>query len=156
MAGAAGVIAASDGSVGPVQPQWLCASASLPERGLAVSFDLVYYRRQARGFALRIDGQVVAYVNQCAHVPVQMQWQEGQFLDHDRRWIICAMHGATYDPHSGHCVAGPCAGARLRRVALEERDGQVYWYPSADIRPPPLAPVPSPRTADPSSPAITP
>ena len=155
MADASGVIAASDGSVGPVQPQWLCASASLLERGLAVSFDLLLYRRPARGFALRIDGQVVAYVNQCAHVPVQMQWQEGHFLDHDRRWIICAMHGATYDPHSGHCVAGPCAGARLRSVALDERDGQVYWYPSADIQP--LAPTatPTPATAAPSTPATT-
>ena len=153
MAGASGVIAASDGSVGPVQPQCLCASASLLERGLAVSFDLVYYRRPARGFALRIDGQVVAYVNQCAHVPVQMQWQEGQFLDHDRRWIICAMLGATYDPRSGHCVAGPCAGASLRSVALDERDGQVYWYPSADIQPPVPPAMPSPATAAPSTPA---
>ena len=155
MAGASGVIAASDRSVGPVQPQWLCASASLLERGLAVSFDLLYYRRPARGFALRIEGQVVAYVNQCAHVPVQMQWQEDQFLDHDRRWIICAMHGATYDPRSGDCVAGPCAGARLRSVALEERDGQVYWYPSADIRPPVPPAMPTPATAAPSTPATS-
>lgn len=155
MAGAAGVSADPAGSVGPVQPQWLCASADLKERDLAVSFDLRFYRRPARGFALRIDGQVVAYVNQCAHVPVQMQWQEGQFLDHDRRWIICAMHGATYDPRSGDCLAGPCAGGRLRSVALEERDGQVYWYPSADIRPPAPTTVPVHATAAPATPAIT-
>ena len=53
MAGAAGVSADPAGSVGPVQPQWLCASADLKERDLAVSFDLRFYRRPARGFALR-------------------------------------------------------------------------------------------------------
>ncbi len=135
MVGAAGLSGVPAGSVGPPEPQWLCASASLHERDLAVGFDLLYYRRPARGFALRIDGLAVAYVNLCAHVPVQMQWQEGRFLDHDGRWIICAMHGATYEPKTGHCVAGPCAGARLRGVRLDERDGQVYWYPCADIRP---------------------
>ena len=128
-------------------PQPLCASADLAERGQAVLFGLLQYRRPARGFALRIDGRALAYVNRCAHVPVEMQWHEdrspdhalGQFLGHDRRWIVCAMHGATYDPSSGHCIAGPCSGARLSSIALDERDGQVYWYPSRDIRPLPTA-----------------
>jgi hypothetical protein len=35
----------------------------------------------ARAFALRFDGRVVAYLNRCAHVPTEMDWQPGEFLD---------------------------------------------------------------------------
>jgi len=115
--------------------QRLCDSAQLAERGRAALFELLLHGRPARGFALRIGGRAVAYLNQCAHVPVEMDWREGEFLDLDRRWIVCAVHGATYEPETGRCIAGPCAGARLRRIALAERDGVVYWYPCADLKP---------------------
>jgi nitrite reductase/ring-hydroxylating ferredoxin subunit len=118
-----------------VAAQRLCASAALRERDRAVLFDLQWLGRPACGFALRIDGRAVAYLNQCAHVPVEMDWLEGEFLDLERRWIVCAVHGATYDPATGQCVAGPCAGARLRRIALGESDGVVYWHPTPDLRP---------------------
>ena len=42
-------------------PQRLCASAELAERGDAVLFDVLQWGQPARGFALRIDGRVVAY-----------------------------------------------------------------------------------------------
>ncbi len=116
-------------------PQPLCASAELAERGRAVLFDILLWRQPARGFALRVDGRVVAYVNRCAHVPVEMDWQPGEFLDADRAFIVCAIHGAHYDPASGRCAGGPCGGGRLMPIAVEERDGEVYWYPSRDIRP---------------------
>jgi nitrite reductase/ring-hydroxylating ferredoxin subunit len=115
----------------------LCASAALAERGQAVSFDVLLWRQPARAFALRFDGQVVAYINRCAHVPTEMDWQPGQFLDMDKRWILCSIHGAAYEPSDGRCVGGPCGRGKLMRVAVAERDGQVYWYPSPDIQPPP-------------------
>jgi Rieske [2Fe-2S] domain len=68
-------------------------------------------------------------------VPTEMDWQAGQFLDLDKRWIICSIHGAVYEPANGHCVAGPCNGGRLIAIATEEREGVVYWYPSRDIQP---------------------
>lgn len=113
----------------------LCASAELEERGQAVVFDVMLWDDLARAFALRFDGRPVAYVNRCAHVPAEMDWQPGQFLDDSREWIICSIHGAIYQPADGQCVAGPCAGARLIPVRVEERDGKVYWYPSRDIQP---------------------
>lgn len=116
-------------------PQRLCASSDLAERGRGVVFDGLLYGRPARGFALRVDGRVVGYVNQCAHVPVELDWHEGEFFDLERRWIVCSVHGATYDPANGHCVAGPCSGARLKRIALTESDGAVFWHPNADFRP---------------------
>lgn len=113
----------------------LCASADLAERGRAVRFSVSQYGRQVPAFALRFDGRVVAYLNRCAHVPVEMDWQPGEFLDADRRYLICSIHGALYEPAHGGCVAGPCVGARLTPVDVREEGGQVCWYPSRHIQP---------------------
>lgn len=113
----------------------LCDSQALSERGKAVLFDVRLWSEHVRAFALRFEGRVVAYVNRCAHVPAEMDWQPGEFLDDSREWIICSIHGAVYDPRSGECVGGPCARSRLIEVPVVERDGKVYWYPSDDVQP---------------------
>ena len=117
------------------RPQRLCASADLAERGKAVSFDVIQWREPVRAFALRFDGQAVAYLNRCAHVPVEMDWQEGEFLDGDKRYIMCSIHGAVYDPLTGRCLMGPCSRGRLTKIDLTERDGEVFWHPTRDTRP---------------------
>lgn len=142
----------------------LCASADLAERGKGWVWDVLEYGRPARAFALRIEGQVVAYMNRCLHVPTEMDWQPGEFLDMDRRYILCSIHGAAYEPRDGRCVGGPCGRGKLTAVRVSEEAGQVYWYPSRDIRPVPFdeppvpnapaapaAPVP-PEPGDPSPP----
>ena len=115
--------------------QPLCRADELAERGRAVVFDVLLWRQPARAFALRFDGRVVAYINRCAHVPTEMDWQPGEFLDAERRNIVCSIHGATYAPESGRCVGGPCGRGRLMALEVSESDGQVYWYPSRDIAP---------------------
>ena len=117
------------------EPQALCASADLVERGQALVFDVLQYGEPVRAFALRFEGQVVAYLNRCLHVPTEMDWKPGEFLDSDKRFILCSTHGAAYEPIGGRCVAGPCGRGRLTAVEVKESDGQVYWYPSRDIRP---------------------
>ena len=116
-------------------PLRLCASAELEEKGKAYVFDVLQYRQPARAFVLRYDGRVVAYLNRCVHVPAEMDWQPGEFLDSEREFIICSTHGAVYEPLTGHCAGGPCGRGRLTAIDVDERDGQVYWYPSRDIRP---------------------
>jgi nitrite reductase/ring-hydroxylating ferredoxin subunit len=115
--------------------QALCASSELEERGRAFVFDVMHFRQPARAFVLRFDGGVVAYLNRCAHVPTEMDWQPGEFLDMDKAWILCSIHGAAYDPLNGRCIAGPCGRGRLTALEVREEDGQVYWYPSRDTRP---------------------
>jgi nitrite reductase/ring-hydroxylating ferredoxin subunit len=115
--------------------QPLCESAELLERGKAYSFDVLQYRQPARAFALRFEGQVVAYLNRCAHVPTEMDWQEGEFLDGDKQFIMCSIHGAVYDPRTGRCVTGMCGRMGLTKIEVQEHDGKVYWYPSRDTRP---------------------
>jgi len=116
-------------------PRPLCASTDLAERGRAFVFDVIHWRHPARAFVLRFEGRVVAYLNQCVHVPTEMDWQPGEFLDDSKNYILCSIHGAAYAPADGHCVGGPCGRGRLTPLRVEERDGQVYWYPSRDIRP---------------------
>jgi nitrite reductase/ring-hydroxylating ferredoxin subunit len=116
----------------------LCGSSELAERGRAWVWDVLEYGRPVRAFALRFDGTVRAYLNRCLHVPTEMDWQPGEFLDMDKRWIICSVHGATYEPADGRCVGGPCGRGKLTPVAVQELGGQVYWYPSQDIRPVPF------------------
>ena len=113
----------------------LCASAELEESGRAYVWDVLLWGGPARAFALRFEGRVVAYMNRCAHVPAEMDWQPGQFLDADRRFILCSIHGAAYEPTNGRCIGGPCGRDRLMAIEVVERGGQVYWYPSQDIRP---------------------
>jgi len=124
-------------------PEHLCASAELAERGRAVVWDLLLYRQPARAFALRHDGKVVAYINRCAHVPAELDWQPGEFFDDSKRWLLCSIHGAVYEPADGRCAGGPCGRGRLMPVVTEERDGQVYWYPSRDILPVPFDAAPA-------------
>ena len=43
----------------------------------------------------------------------------------DGRHLFCLRHGALYHPTTGRCVSGPCDGATLFRMPVEERDGEV-------------------------------
>ena len=120
-----------------IEARFVCASAALAERGPAHVWPVQQYGQPVRAFALRFDGRVVAYLNRCAHVPTEMDWQPGEFLDAERRWILCSIHGAAYAPESGRCVGGPCGRGRLTPLDVREIDGRVLWFPSSDIRPAP-------------------
>ncbi|MDE2368011.1 MAG: Rieske 2Fe-2S domain-containing protein [Burkholderiales bacterium] len=122
----------------------LCASAALEERGRAWVWDLLEYGRPVRAFALRFDGVVRAYLNRCVHVPTEMDWQPGDFLDLERRWILCSIHGAAYEPANGRCVGGPCGRGKLTPVEVVERNDMVYWYPSPALQALPAAAPESP------------
>ena len=130
---------------GPVQT--LCPAADLAERGRALVFDVLLWGQPARAFVLRHDGVLRAYINRCAHVPVEMDWQPGEFLDRDKRFIICSIHGASYEPAQGRCVGGPCGRGKLIAVDVAEHDGWACWYPSRDVHPVPSA-APSTAAAD--------
>jgi len=126
----------------------VCDSAALQERGLGVQWDLRYCGQDERAFALRIDGKVVAYLNRCAHVPTELDWQPNEFLDREGRYIVCAVHGAVYSPTTGACVMGRCGRAGLIPVTVTEANGQVRWYPSQHVRPlPPPTPPELPADA---------
>ena len=112
----------------------LCKSTDLLDRGEAVPFDVVYCGRTARGFAIRFDGQIYAYLNQCAHVPMEMDYQPNRFFDSTGQFLMCATHGALYRPETGECRGGPCRGG-LIKIALTERNGSVHWHTGDNLQP---------------------
>ncbi|MBT0961376.1 Rieske (2Fe-2S) protein [Denitromonas iodatirespirans] len=108
----------------------ICSAEQLCEGGAGVRFTIDGVAGPLPAFVVRFDGQPRAFVNQCAHVPITLDWLEGVFFDGEGHYLICATHGATYDPVSGICVAGPCRGARLRPVPVVERDGAIWLAPT--------------------------
>ena len=89
----------------------------------------------ATGFVVRYGGQAYAYLNRCAHVPIELDWAEGEFFESSGLYLMCSTHGAVYVPESGHCAGGPCKGGRLRPIGVVERDQQLYWQPDDYVRP---------------------
>ena len=104
----------------------ICASAALVDSGRGVRFEVEYFGETAPAFVVRKNGKVHGYLNRCAHVAMELDWQEGVFFDFEGRDLLCSTHGATYDAASGRCIGGPCNGSPLVKLRLEERDGLVY------------------------------
>ncbi|TAM52923.1 MAG: Rieske (2Fe-2S) protein [Paraburkholderia sp.] len=117
----------------------VCAADELVDGGPGVRRAARYLDGDAVVFFVRYDGQVHGYLNRCAHVPMELDWVEGQFFDSSGLYLMCATHGAIYAPESGRCVGGPCRGARLRPVQVQERDTPegraVFWLPEDDLHP---------------------
>ena len=103
----------------------ICASGALEDGGTAVRFELDQGTHRIACFAIRYDGMVRAYVNSCPHARTELDWQPGEVFDDSGLYLICATHGAAFDPASGLCVSGPCRGDRLYPVPVSEVDGQV-------------------------------
>jgi len=113
----------------------LCNSRDLTDGGLAVPFDVNYAGQTCRAFAIRFRGRPHAYLNRCAHVAMEMDWQPDRFFDDTGRWLLCATHGAVYEPDTGECKGGPCRGG-LIKIELTEHNGVVHWrsqYPLCPV-----------------------
>jgi len=102
----------------------LCALDDLADPG-ARGFTAELGGRPLELFVVRKGGAVHGYVNRCPHTGVNLEWLADQFLDEDGALIVCATHGALFQIESGYCVAGPCAGDRLRPVPVAVADGNV-------------------------------
>ncbi len=103
----------------------ICARDHLQDSGTAARFVVEFDGRQLDAFAISFQGKVHAYVNSCPHRGTTLDWEPGQVFDHSGIYLVCATHGALFEPESGRCVGGPCQGASLARIQVEESAGQV-------------------------------
>jgi nitrite reductase/ring-hydroxylating ferredoxin subunit len=104
----------------------ICNSDEVAEGGMGVRFHLGWGGISLPAFVVRFDGDCHGYLNRCAHVPVELDFQEGEFFDDSGLYLVCSTHGALYAPESGACLGGPCHGRGLVKLNVHEIDGQVY------------------------------
>lgn len=116
-------------------PMYICDSGALTEGGKGIRFPVTAGGEDCSAFVVRFGGQVHAYLNRCAHVPMELDWNEGEFFESSGLYLMCATHGALYEPDTGKCAGGPCRGGRLHPVSVTERDDKIYWEADEFIRP---------------------
>ncbi len=110
----------------------ICAASALEEGGLGVRFEVQWAGEATPAFVVRYDGAPVAYLNRCGHVPVELDFNHGEFFELSGLYFVCATHGALYDPESGACRGGPCNGRGLHKLKVLERDGQIFLIEGND------------------------
>ncbi len=108
------------------------AGAELEDGGPGLRFTVVRGAAVVPAFAVRFRGRIHAYVNLCAHRELELDWLPGEFFDASGTLLVCSVHGALYEPESGRCVAGPCAGAALTKVRVIERPDGTMVIAGAD------------------------
>jgi nitrite reductase/ring-hydroxylating ferredoxin subunit len=114
---------------------YICDSAAVEDGGMGVRFPVRAFGADATGFVVRFRGAVYAYLNRCAHVPIELDWAKGEFFESSKLYLMCSTHGAIYVPETGACAGGPCRGGKLRPIAVREADDRIYWQPDQYIRP---------------------
>jgi nitrite reductase/ring-hydroxylating ferredoxin subunit len=104
--------------------EWSAPVRELPP-GTSVKFPLHWRDRRVEAFVVNFDGRFYAYVNSCIHAGTPLDWWPNEFFTDDKRLLICATHGALYEPDTGRCAGGPCAGGRLYPLPVRVEDDRV-------------------------------
>lgn len=100
-------------------------SADLIDGGKGIRFALPTLGEFVTGFVVRFKGEPYAYINQCAHVSVELDWNQGEFFTAQQDFLICSTHGAHYRPDNGFCVMGPCKGKSLKSINVIEQNQKI-------------------------------
>ena len=79
-----------------------------------------------RGFLVQVDGRLRAYANVCPHKQHPLNLDDDAFLVPGQKLLRCASHSALFEPESGLCVFGPCAGRSLTALECWVEDGDVF------------------------------
>lgn len=102
----------------------ICNEADLGDGKRGIRFELA----GKKAFVIQFRGKFFAYYNECRHVPVELDWNEGDFFDLSGNYLVCAVHGATYLPENGLCIGGPCRGKQLKSIPLTRENGQLFAH----------------------------
>lgn len=94
----------------------LAQLSEIPDGG-AIAVDAIVLTRRG--------GAVFAYENRCAHAEYSLQRDDGSVTVQQGRFLVCAVHGASYAMETGACAGGPCNGKGLKRIAVAVSDGAV-------------------------------
>ena len=102
----------------------LCDEAEVADpgsRGFVLQIGEAFFH----GFIVRKGGQVAGYVDRCPHQGFPLAIELDRYLVADGSLILCGWHGAVFEPLTGACVGGPCAGARLTPWPVAVSNGSI-------------------------------
>ena len=102
----------------------LCAAAEVAEgQGKEVVFG--EGKDAFRVVVFRVGGRLLAFRNCCPHFSLPLNYEPDCFHVFDAELLMCAHHTAIFRLGDGLCVDGPCTGARLTAIAIDDRDGEI-------------------------------
>jgi nitrite reductase/ring-hydroxylating ferredoxin subunit len=104
--------------------EWSTSVSELPP-GASAKFALRWRGAAVEAFVVNFEGRVRAYVNRCAHAGTPLDWWPNEFFTEDGRLLICATHGALFEPDTGRCAGGPCGGGALWPLQVRVEAGRV-------------------------------
>lgn len=96
------------------------------EHGKSKKFTLRRGQRDVEALLVNFEGRHFAYINRCPHTGITLDWVNNQFFSSDERYLMCATHGAVFEPPTGECIWGPCVGLSLQSVPVEIEEGRIY------------------------------
>ena len=86
-----------------------------------------------RGLVVRWQGEVYAYANICPHKGHPLNIESDGFFTADKKQLICVSHGAMFEPATGVCSFGPCAGAQMQPLECRVENGTVWVRAPASL-----------------------
>lgn len=105
--------------------KWVAGVGEI-EHGKSKKFKLRRGQRDLEALLVNFEGRHFAYINRCPHTGITLDWVNNQFFSSDNRYLMCATHGAVFEPPTGECIWGPCFGLALQSVPVEIEEGQIY------------------------------
>ena len=104
----------------------ICDSTRIEVGGVGLKFDIKDEEGKIwPAFLIRHKNGLSGYINRCSHLALELDWNSGNFFDEDAEFLVCATHGALYEPDTGSCAGGPCNGRALESLVIEESEGVV-------------------------------
>lgn len=111
----------------------ICKSKDLVNNGTGHRFFVKIQNEVKPAFVVRFAGKPNAFLNECAHQAVELDFVQGNFFDSTGNHLICATHGALYDPVTGVCVGGRCDGRGLKLLRTIEKNKNICFVVEAGI-----------------------
>ena len=116
----------------PMANYFLCHESELVNYQ-ARSFSVETAQGAIELFLVRQDRRIRAYLNNCPHLSIPLNWQPDEFLSLEGTHIQCSTHGALFTMEEGHCIAGPCTGQSLTPLTIEQQDdGKIVLQHKSD------------------------
>ena len=103
----------------------ICHLHDIPDGG-SKGFVIETEEHPQEVFIIRQNKQVYGYINRCPHTGVNLDWASDEFLDIERKFIICSTHGAKFRIEDGHCILGPCIGDHLEPINIFIDNDQLH------------------------------